>query len=64
MKDKFPSKHLYTIRWAQPYSNNKERPYLRQLHEAMERAIEAQLERNEFPQAKEIITRISNASRT
>jgi len=51
-------RYLYTIRWTQPYSTNYERPYLRQLHEAVERAIEAQVTRNECPQAKEIIERI------
>jgi len=51
-------RYLYTIRWTQPYSTNYERPYLRQLHEAVERAIEAQVARNECPQAKEIIERI------
>ena len=52
------SRHLYTIKWVQPYSTNYERPYLRQLHEAVERAIEAQVERNECQQAKEVIERI------
>jgi len=51
-------RYLYTIRWTQPYSTNYERPYLRQLHEAVERAIEAQVSRNECPQAKEVIERI------
>jgi hypothetical protein len=51
-------KYLYTIRWTQPYSTNYERPYLRQLHEAVERAIEAQVERNDCPQAKLVIERI------
>ena len=52
------SSHLYTMRWTQPYTTYKERPYLRQLHEALERAIEAQVERNDCPQAKEVIERI------
>jgi len=51
-------RYLYTIRWTQPYSTNYERPYLRQLHEAVERAIEAQVARNECPQAKQVIERI------
>jgi len=51
-------KYLYTIRWTQPYSTVNERPYLRGLHEAMERAIEAQVERNDCPEAKELIERI------
>jgi hypothetical protein len=51
-------RHLYTIRWSQPYSNEWERPYLRQLHEAFERSIEAQLERGEWSEAQEVIERI------
>ena len=51
-------KHLYTVRWTQPYSNYKERPYLRQLHEALERAIDAQVERNDCPEARAVIERI------
>jgi len=58
------SRHLYTLKWTQPYSTEKERPYLRQLHEAVERAIEAQVARNHCPQAKEIIERIRNASKS
>jgi len=56
-------RNLYTLRWTQPYSTDKERPYLRSLHEAVERAIEAQVERNDCPEANEIIKRIKNASR-
>jgi hypothetical protein len=56
-------KYLYTIKWTQPYSTNRERPYLRQLHEAVEQAIEAQVERNDCPEAKLIIERIRNASK-
>ena len=52
------NKHLYTVRWTQTYSNYKERPYLRQLHEALERAIEAQVERNDCPEARAVIERI------
>jgi hypothetical protein len=51
-------RHLYTIRWTQPYSTYKERPYLRSLHEAVERAIEAQVERNDCPEARALIERI------
>lgn len=57
-------KYLYTIRWSQPYSTEQERPYLRQLHEAVERAIEAQVERNHCPEAKQVIERIKNASKS
>jgi hypothetical protein len=34
------------------------------MHEAVERAIEAQVQRNHCPQAKEIIERIKNASKS
>jgi hypothetical protein len=57
-------KHLYTLRWTQPYSTHKERPYLRQMHEAVERAIEAQVQRNHCPEAVELIERIKNASKS
>jgi hypothetical protein len=51
-------RHLYTLRWTQPYATDQLRPYLRNLQEAVERAIETQVERNECPQAKEVIERI------
>jgi hypothetical protein len=56
--NKFPQKYLYTIKWTQPYATDRMRPYLRDMREAVDRAIEFQLERNEFPQAKEEIERI------
>jgi len=51
-------KYLYTIKWSQPYATYQMRPYLRQLRNDYEKAIEAQLERKEFTQAKEAIERI------
>jgi hypothetical protein len=57
-------RNLYTLKWTQPYSTERERPYLRQLHEAVERAIEAQVNRNHCPEAKIIIERIRNASKS
>jgi hypothetical protein len=51
-------KYLYTIRWTQPYSTWKMRPYLRQLREEYEQIIEAKLSRNEFEDAKREIERI------
>lgn len=57
-------RHLYTLRWTQPYSTNAERPYLRSMHEAVERAIEAQVARNECPEAQLVIERIKNASKS
>jgi hypothetical protein len=53
-----PRKYLYTIKWTQPYATERQRPYLRTMQEAVERAIEAQLERKEWPQAREVIERI------
>ena len=52
--------YLYTIRWTQPYATDYMRPYLKHLREEVDRAIEAQLDRNEFTQAKEVIERIKN----
>jgi len=51
-------KHLYTIRWTQPYATWKMRPYLRYLREEYEQVIEAKLARNEFEDAKREIERI------
>ena len=61
--DDMNERNLYTLKWTQPYSTFRERPYLRQLHEAVERAIEAQVNRNHWPEAKLIIERIKNASK-
>ena len=33
-------KHLYTIRWTQPYATYKQRPYLRSLQEQLEQKVE------------------------
>jgi hypothetical protein len=51
-------RHLYTLRWTQPYATDQMRPYLRTLREALDRSIEDKLNRNEFGQAKEVLTRI------
>jgi len=53
-----PRKYLYTIKWTQPYATEYQRPYLRNMHEAVERAIESQLERNHWPEANREIKRI------
>ena len=58
------SRHLYTIRWTQPYATYQMRPYLRHLREEYERAIEHKLERKEFAEAQEIIGRIQHASKS
>jgi hypothetical protein len=51
-------KHLYTIKWTQPYATYQMRPYLRQLRNEYEQMIEAQLERKHWPEATELIERI------
>jgi hypothetical protein len=52
------SKHLYTIRWTQPYATYQMRPYLRHLRNEYEQMIEAQLERKHWPEAQQVIERI------
>jgi len=51
-------RHLWTMKWTQPYSNNWERPYLRQLHSDFEQLVEHQLEDGDFTEAKQLIERI------
>lgn len=57
-------KHLYTIRWTQPYATSQLRPYLRGLHEQLERSIEHYLTFDEFPEAKSLIEKIKNDQRS
>jgi hypothetical protein len=52
------SKHLYTIRWTQPYATYQMRPYLRHLRNEYEIQIEAKLGRGEFNDAKVVLERI------
>ena len=52
-------KHLYTIRWTQPYATDQLRPYLRQLQEEMEKTVEQWLtDEPDYPDAKAVIDRI------
>ena len=51
-------RHLYTVRWSQPYATYRMRPYLRQLRNDYEKIIEAQLERKHWPEAHQVIERI------
>lgn len=51
-------RHLYTIRWTQPYATYQMRPYLRHLRDEYEIQIENKLARGEFDDAKTIIERI------
>jgi hypothetical protein len=51
-------RHLYTIRWTQPYATDRLRPYLRHLQEELEQVIETLLEHKQFDDAKVVIDRI------
>ena len=51
-------KHLYTIRWTQPYATDRLRPYLRHLQEELEQVIETLLEHKKFDDANKVIDRI------
>ena len=52
-------KHLYTIRWTQPYATDQLRPYLRQLQEEMEKTVEQWLtDEPDYPDARAVIDRI------
>jgi hypothetical protein len=57
-------RHLYTIKWTQPYATYQMRPYLRHLRNEYEAQIEAKLARGEFDDAKQIIERIKDASKS
>ena len=50
--------HLYTIRWTQPYATYQMRPYLRQLRDDYEVAIEDKLARGQVDDAKAVLERI------
>ena len=51
-------RHLYTLRWTQPYSTEHLRPYLRALQLELEASIEAQLEEMIYTEANAVIERI------
>ena len=51
-------RHLYTIRWTQPYATDRLRPYLRHLQEELEQVIETLLEHKQFDDANTVINRI------
>lgn len=53
-----PQKYLYTIKWTQPYATTYQMPHLQRLQQAIENSIEAQLDRKEWLQAKQVIERI------
>ena len=53
------SRHLYTIRWTQPYATYKQRPYLRGLQEQLEQMVEQWLiDEPNYPDANAEIKRI------
>lgn len=53
------SRHLYTIKWTQPYTTYQQRPYLRCLQEQLEQMVEQWLiDDPEYPDAKAVIKRI------
>jgi hypothetical protein len=49
-------KHLFTIRWTQPYTQNTS--FLQLLRDAYEQAVEASLEVGNFKEAKVELERI------
>jgi hypothetical protein len=58
-------RHLYTIKWTQPYATDWQRPYLRGLQKELEQMVEHWLEDEpDYPDANAIIERIKNASKS
>ena len=60
-------KRLYTLRWTQLYSIKRDLLHARMeqyLQHSIEREIEAQVSRNDCPEAKLIIEKIRNASKS
>lgn len=53
-------RHLYTIRWTQPYATDRLRPYLRHLQEELEQVIETLLEHKQFDDANEVINKVKS----
>jgi len=51
-------KHLYTIRWTQPYATDHLRPYLRGLQEQLEQLVEHWLKDGDYSDANKEIARI------
>lgn len=55
------NRHLYTIKWTQPYSTEWQRPYLRGLQLELEATIERYLEStNNYPDAQQVLERIQS----
>lgn len=52
-------RHLYTVRWTQPYATSKQRPFLREQQLMMESLVEKWLDtENSYPEAEAAIERI------
>jgi len=54
------SRHLWTIKWTQPYATDYQRPYLRHLQKDLEQLIESSLKDGNFTEALETIDRIKS----
>ena len=52
------NRHLYTVRWSQPYATYMQRPYLRSQQEQLEKLIEVVLDQGKFDETKEVLERI------
>jgi hypothetical protein len=53
-------KHLWTIKWTQPYATEYQRPYLRGLQEQMEQVVEYWLEDGDYSDANKVIDKIKS----
>ena len=53
-------RHIWTIKWTQPYATNYQRPYLNNLQRDLEKLIELSLDDGDFTEAREIIARIKD----
>lgn len=54
-------KHIWSIKWTQPYATNNLRPYLRDMQEHLERLIEQVLEEDcNYKEANAVINRIKS----
>jgi len=59
-----PNKYQFTVKWTQNYSSNHLQAHDVDLQAALDRSIETQLERDVWPEARQEIERIKNASKS
>ena len=52
------NRHLYTVRWTQPYATYMQRPSLRAQQEHLEKLIEIVLDQGKVDEAKKVLERI------